>query len=312
MNVEQVDIAFDPSSLVLINLIVALMMFGVSLDLRADDFRRVARAPKAPVIGMLAQFLALPALTCLACWALAIQPELALGMTLIAACPGGSFSNIMTWMARGNVALSVSMTAVSSIAASLLTPLNFALYAWLNPHTRPLLTQIELAPLNLLLLVLLVLGLPLLAGMWVGRRFPQLTLKVEKPLRLFALLVMLGFVALAFSRNLEQFTRHFHLFFWLVVAHNALALSIGYLCARLSGLPSADRRALTLEVGIQNSALGLVIIFTFFPQASGMLLIAAFWGCWHLVSGLSLAWLWSRRPPEEKTLLTPLTSSAER
>ncbi|SUD39979.1 bile acid:sodium symporter [Ectopseudomonas mendocina] len=312
MNVEQVDIAFDPSSLVLINLIVALMMFGVSLDLRADDFRRVARAPKAPVIGMLAQFLALPALTCLACWALAIQPELALGMTLIAACPGGSFSNIMTWMARGNVALSVSMTAVSSIAASLLTPLNFALYAWLNPHTRPLLTQIELDPLNLLLLVLLVLGLPLLAGMWVGRRFPQLTLKVEKPLRLFALLVMLGFVALAFSRNLEQFTRHFHLFFWLVVAHNALALSIGYLCARLSGLPSADRRALTLEVGIQNSALGLVIIFTFFPQASGMLLIAAFWGCWHLVSGLSLAWLWSRRLPEEKTLLTPLTSSAER
>ncbi|WP_395501910.1 bile acid:sodium symporter family protein [Ectopseudomonas mendocina] len=312
MNVEQVDIAFDPSSLVLINLIVALMMFGVSLDLRADDFRRVARAPKAPVIGMLAQFLALPALTCLACWALAIQPELALGMTLIAACPGGSFSNIMTWMARGNVALSVSMTAVSSIAASLLTPLNFALYAWLNPHTRPLLTQIELDPLNLLLLVLLVLGLPLLAGMWVGRRFPQLTLKVEKPLRLFALLVMLGFVALAFSGNLEQFTRHFHLFFWLVVAHNALALSIGYLCARLSGLPSADRRALTLEVGIQNSALGLVIIFTLFPQASGMLLIAAFWGCWHLVSGLSLAWLWSRRPPEEKTLLTPLTSSAER
>lgn len=312
MNVEQVDIAFDPSSLVLINLIVALMMFGVSLDLRADDFRRVARAPKAPVIGMLAQFLALPALTCLACWALAIQPELALGMTLIAACPGGSFSNIMTWMARGNVALSVSMTAVSSIAASLLTPLNFALYAWLNPYTRPLLTQIELDPLNLLLLVLLVLGLPLLAGMWVGRRFPQLTLRVEKPLRLFALLVMLGFVALAFSRNLEQFARHFHLFFWLVVAHNALALSIGYLCARLSGLPSADRRALTLEVGIQNSALGLVIIFTFFPQASGMLLIAAFWGCWHLVSGLSLAWLWSHRPPEEKTLPTPLTSSAER
>ena len=114
--------------------------------------------------------------------------------------------------------------------------------------------------------VLLVLGLPLLAGMWIGRRFPQLTLKVEKPLRLFALLVMLGFVALAFSRNLEQFTRHFHLFFWLVVAHNALALSIGYLSARLSGLPVADHRALTLEVGIQNSALGLVIIFTFFPH----------------------------------------------
>jgi BASS family bile acid:Na+ symporter len=308
--VEAVTIAFDPSSLVLINLIVALMMFGVSLDLRAEDFRRIARAPKAPLIGLLAQFVLLPALTCLACWALRIQPELALGMALIAACPGGSFSNIMTWMARGSVAVSVSMTAVSSLAASLLTPLNFALYAWLNPHTRPLLTQIALDPLGLLLLVLLVLGLPLIAGMWVGRRFPQLTLKVEKPLRLFALLVMLGFVALAFSRNLEQFATHFHLFFWLVVAHNALALSIGYLSARLSGLPAAERRAITLEVGIQNSALGLVIIFTFFPQAGGMLLIAAFWGCWHLVSGLALAWFWSRRPPPQLT--APLIALGEK
>lgn len=291
----EVQIQFDPSSLILINIILAVMMFGVSLDLRAEDFRRIVREPKAPVIGLLAQFLLLPALTCLACWALRVEPQLALGMMLVAACPGGSFSNIMTWMARGNVAVSVSMTAVSSLAASVLTPLNFTFYAWLNPHTRALLTEISIQPLSLLLMVLLVLGVPLVLGMMIGRRFPMLTLKVEKPLRIFALLVMLVFVGLAFSRNFEQFLEHFHLFFWLVVAHNALALLIGYGSARLAGLPVADRRAITLEVGIQNSALGLVIIFTFFPQASGMLLIAAFWGCWHLVSGLSLAWLWSRR-----------------
>ncbi|WP_068826527.1 bile acid:sodium symporter family protein [Pseudomonas sp. BMS12] len=293
-----VHLQFDPSSLVLINLIVALMMFGVSLELRVDDFRRVLREPKAPMIGLLAQFILLPALTCLATWALDIDPQLALGMLLVAACPGGSFSNIMTWMARGSVAVSVSMTAVSSLAASVMTPLNFGLYAWLNPHTRPLLTEIAMDPLSLLLMVLLVLGVPLVLGMVVGRRFPQLTHKVEKPLRVFALLVMLAFVGLAFGRNFDQFLSHFHLFFWLVVAHNALALSCGYLSARLAGLPVADRRAVTLEVGIQNSALGLVIIFTFFPQASGMLLIAAFWGTWHLVSGLSLALLWSRRPVE--------------
>jgi len=303
---EPVNIQFDPSSLVLINIILAVMMFGVSLDLRLDDFKRIVREPKAPLIGLLAQFVLLPALTCLACWTLRIEPMLALGMMLVAACPGGSFSNIMTWMARGNVAVSVSMTAVSSLAASVLTPLNFGFYAWLNPLTRPLLTQIAMDPVSLLLLVLLVLGLPLIAGMWVGRRFPGLSLKVEKPLRIFALLVMLAFVTLAFSRNFDQFIAHFHLFFWLVVAHNALALSVGYGCARLSGLPAADRRAITLEVGIQNSALGLVIIFTFFPQASGMLLIAAFWGCWHLVSGLILAFIWSRRPPTS----LPLTPAA--
>ena len=196
-----IAIQFDPSSLVLINLILALMMFGVSLDLRAEDFRRVLREPKAPAIGLLAQFLLLPALTCLATWALAIDPQLALGMLLVAACPGGSFSNIMTWMARGNVAVSVSMTAISSLAAGVLTPLNFALYAWLNPNTRPLLSEIAVDPLGLLLMVLMVLGVPLLLGMIIGRRFPLLTLRVEKPLRIFALLVMLTFVGLAFGRN---------------------------------------------------------------------------------------------------------------
>jgi BASS family bile acid:Na+ symporter len=225
---DAVQIQFAPSSLLLINLILALMMFGVSLDLRAEDFRRIVREPRAPVIGLLAQFLLLPALTCLACWTLRIDPQLALGMQLVAACPGGSFSNIMTWMARGNVAVSVSMTAVSSLAAGVLTPLNFALYSWLNPYTRPLLTDIALDPLGLLLMVLLVLGLPLVLGMFIGRRFPLLTLKVEKPLRIFALLVMLAFVGLAFGRNWQQFLQHFHLFFWLVVAHNAMALLIGY------------------------------------------------------------------------------------
>ena len=310
---ESVHIQFDPSSLVLINLIVAVMMFGVSLDLRGEDFKRIARAPKAPVIGVLAQFLLLPALTCLACWALRIDPQLALGMTLIAACPGGSFSNIMTWMARGSVAVSVSMTAVSSVAASVLTPLNFGLYAWLNPYTRPLLTEIAMDPLSLLLMVILVLGLPLVLGMFIGRRFPGLSRKVEKPLRVFALAVMLGFVALAFGRNFDQFLSHFNLFFWLVVAHNALALGTGYYCARLSGLPDAERRAITLEVGIQNSALGLVIIFTFFPQVTGMLLIAAFWGTWHLVSGMALAYYWSRRPLAECTQPTqPLATLGEK
>ncbi|NQD95571.1 bile acid:sodium symporter family protein [Pseudomonas sp. CrR25] len=306
---EAVQIQFDPASLVLINLILALMMFGVSLDLRGDDFKRILRQPRAPAIGLLAQFVLLPALTCLACWALEVEPMLALGMMLVAACPGGSFSNIMTWLARGNVAVSVSMTAVSSLAASVLTPFNFGFYAWLNPQTRPLLTQISLEPLSLLLLVLLVLGLPLVVGMGAGRRWPGLAQRLEKPLRLFALLVMLGFVGLAFANNFQQFLDHFHLFFWLVLGHNALALGIGYLCARLASLPAADRRAVTLEVGIQNSSLGLVIIFSFFPQAGGMLLIAAFWGCWHLVSGLALAAFWSRRPPTPAALpASPLAS----
>ncbi len=286
-------IQFDPASLIMLNAIMATMMFGVSLTLKTEDFKRIIKSPVAPLAGLFAQFLLLPLATCLMTWALRIDPELALGMVLVASCPGGSFSNVMTWLGKGNVAVSVSMTAVSSLAATVLTPLNFAFYGWLNPYTRDYLTQISLEPGSILLIVLLVLALPLVLGMLSGRRWPALAQRSEKPLRLVSLLVFLGFVGIAFSNNLDLFIERFHSFFWLVVAHNLLALSLGYGMARLMRLPIADRRAITLEVGIQNSGLGLVILFTFFPNAGGMMLITAFWGVWHLVSGLTLSQLWA-------------------
>ena len=285
---------FDPASLILLNVIMACMMFGVSLSLRLEDFKRIALAPIAPLAGLVAQFLLLPLATCLFTWALRIDPELALGMILVASCPGGSFSNIMTWLARGNVAVSVSMTAVSSLAATVLTPLNFAFYGWLNPHTREYLTQITLEPGGILLLVLLVLALPLVLGMITGRKLPRLVERSEKPLRIISLLVFLGFVAIAFSNNFGLFLERFHSFFWLVVFHNLMALSLGYGMGMLLKLPVADRRAVTMEVGIQKSGLGLVILFTFFPEAGGMMLITAFWGVWHLVSGITLSQIWAR------------------
>lgn len=292
-----VNLEFSPSAMIALNAIIALMMFGVSLELRADDFKRILRAPKAPLIGMLVQFVLLPASTCLLTIVLPIDPSLALGMILVATCPSGTFSNIMTWLGRGNVAVSASVTAVSSVTAGIFTPLNFALYAGLNPNTRALLTEISVDPVELLLMVLLVLVLPMVLGMLLGKRQPQLAHKLEKPLRNFSLLVMLAFVGGAFFKNFEQFIEHFHLFFWLVVTLNFMALLLGYFCARLWRLPEADVRAVTLETGIHNSALGMALIFTFFPQAGGMLLIAAFWGCWQLLSGLILALYWSRNPP---------------
>lgn len=291
-------VVFEPRSLILLNLILALMMFGVSLSLRLEDFKRIVLSPVAPIAGLFAQFFLLPLATCLFTWALNIDPELALGMILVASCPGGSFSNIMTWLARGNVAVSVSMTAVSSLAAAILTPLNFAFYGWLNPYTREYLTQITIEPSSILILVLLVLALPLVLGMVMGRRFPELVMRIQKPLRIISLLVLMSFVAIAFSSNLTLFLERFHSFFWLVVAHNLLALSLGYGMGLMLKLPVADRRAVTLEVGIQNSGLGLVILFTFFPEAGGMMLITAFWGVWHLVSGLTLSQIWARTPYE--------------
>lgn len=291
---SDVEIAFSPQSLLVLNGILACMMFGVSLRLRVEDFRRVLIAPRAPVAGLIAQFLILPSVTCFATWWLRVPAELALGMILVASCPGGTYSNIMTWLGKASVPVSVSMTAVSSLAAVVMTPFNFAFYGNLNPHTRDLLREIAIDPLQMLSLVVLVLALPMMLGMAVGNRRPRLAERAENPMRWVALGVLFTFVLIALARNFHLLLEYGDQMAGLVILHNLGALLLGALAGRLIRLPRDERRAVTMEVGIQNSALGLSILFTFFPQAGGMMLITAFWGVWHLISGLALALFWSR------------------
>ncbi|MEE4250040.1 MAG: bile acid:sodium symporter family protein [Alcanivoracaceae bacterium] len=295
-SLTDIGMNFNSSDLVAMNAAIALMMFGVSLQLKKEDFSRLITEPKAPIAGLIAQFLLLPLATCLATWLFAVPAEFALGMILVASCPGGTFSNVMTWMAKGNVAVSVTMTAISSLAAVVMTPFNFAFYGWLNPNTRPLLQQISIDPVNLLLLVALVLALPIFLGMSAGKRFPAQSVKAEQPMRWLSLLLFFVFIAIALQKNFDLFIQHVGAIFLLVIAHNAIAFLVGHAAGLLARLPRADRRAVTMEVGIQNSGLGLMILFTFFPLAGGMILITAMWGVWHLISGLTLAQIWARRP----------------
>lgn len=283
------------TSLLLLNLILALMMFGIALSLRASDFRQVLKQPKAPLVAMLAQFILLPAASWLLTMLVPMPAEVALGVILIGACPGGSFSNIMTYLSRGNVALSVSMTGIASLSAVILTPFNFMLYASLNPATEALLTSIQIPFKNILLLVLLVLALPLLLGMLTARFAPGFALKSQGLFRIISLATLFSFVLLALIKNWQTFIDAADWFLLLVLLHNGFALSLGYGLAYLMKLSRADRRAITFETGIQNSGLGLGIIFTFFSDFSGMAIIAAAWGIWHLISGLGLTWLWHWR-----------------
>lgn len=285
----------SPAALLVLNGVLAFMMFGVSLGLRPADFAAVLRRPLAPVTGLAAQFLLLPAITCLVTWWLEIDPGLALGMILVSCCPGGTFSNVMTWIGRANVATSVSMTAVSSLVAVAMTPFNFALYGSLNPHTRSMLQDIALPAGNMVALVVLVLAVPMLLGMLVGARFPDFVRRSERYFRSGSLLVFLLFVAVSFSKHWQTALQIAGSVLLLVIAHNALAFLIGNLSARAARLPLADRRAVTMEVGIQNSGLALAILFTFYPAAGAMLVVAGFWGVWHLVSGLGLAGYWHYR-----------------
>ena len=272
------------------------MMFGAALSLRPADFRRLRDAPLAPAIGLLAQFLILPAATALATWAAGVQPALALAMILVASCPGGNFSNIMTWLARGDLAVSVTMTAVSSLAAVVMTPLNFALYGWLNPITRPLLTEISVNTGVLLQMITLALALPLALGMLTRQHLPALADRLQRPLRIGAVGLLILFVGVAFASNRQVLAEHLQSIVVLAVLHNSSALLIGWMAARVARLPDAARRAVTMEVGIQNTGLGLIVALGFFPDQPAMLLLIAFWGVPHLVSGMGWVWFWGRRP----------------
>ena len=293
--IDQIRLNFSPQALIGLNIVIGLMMLGVALELKPADFKRIFISPKAPFIGLAAQFILLPGFTFLLTLVLRPIPSMALGMILIAACPGGNLSNIITYLARGNAAVSVSMTAVSTAAAIIMTPLNLALWGSLNPATAPILRQVSLNPFDVFTTVVLILGIPLTIGMILSHIFPNLIERIRKPFKILSFLIFIGFVGAALSANWQIFLRVIGLVVFGVFLHNALALSTGYWFARLFRLVERDRRAVSIEVGIQNSALGLILIFNFFEGLGGMAIVAAWWGIWHIISGLIMALYWSRR-----------------
>ena len=292
--IDQIRLNFNPQSLTALNVLIGLMMLGMALDIKLDDFRRVVRSPRGPAIGLAAQFVLLPAFTYLLTMVLRPAPSLALGKILVAACPGGNLSNVMTYLAGGNTALSVSMTAISTAAAVFMTPLNLSLWGSLNPATATILKQVSLSPLDVFGSIVLILGLPMAAGLFIAHRFPGLTARLRKPFKIFSVVVFMCFIAGALAANWSIFLKVIGLVVLVVMAHNGLALGLGYGAARLAGLPPRDRRAVSIEVGLQNSALGLVLIFNFFEGLGGMAILTAWWGVWHIIAGLTLAFVWSR------------------
>ncbi|MTI45629.1 BASS family bile acid:Na+ symporter [Roseibium hamelinense] len=293
-DVDSVLLNFSPGSMVLLNAILAIVMFAVAIEIQTADFRALLRTPKPFLVGIFAQFLMLPAVTFLL--VLAVQPRgsIALGLILVAACPGGNISNFITHRAGGNAALSVSLTAFSTIGSVVLTPVNIAFWGGLYEPSRALLTAIEINPVQVALTVSLMLLVPLMLGMTLNAKAPLAATTIRRPLQILSMAIFMAFIGLALTANWTFFTAFAGEIVPIVVAHNALALTSGYLIATLTGLSPYDRRALSIETGIQNSGLGLVLIFGFFQGLGGMAVVAAFWGVWHAVSGLALAKWFSR------------------
>lgn len=295
IDIDAIKINFDSNGLWVLNIAIAIIMFGVALGITLDDFKRLFQNPKIVFVGVLSQFFLLPALTFLAILLIKPHPSFALGMMLIAACPGGNVSNFFSKMAGGNAALSVSLTAFSTLICIVMTPFNLQFWGSLYEPTNVILKTVELNWMDLLKLVSLILGIPLFFGMLIKHYHSEMAEKIEKVLKPLSMLVFIALIFIAFSQNLDVFANHIHHVIYLVVFHNIFAYIIGFYAAKSFGLNEQDTKTISIETGIQNGGLGLLLIFGFFDGLGGMALLAAFWGIWDVFSGMALAAFWGRK-----------------
>ena len=270
----------------IINYLLGVVMFGMGLTLNLQDFKIVFSRPKDVIIGCLAQFTVMPLLA----WGLAhlfsLDEALALGVVLVGCCPGGTASNVITYLAKGDLALSVGMTGVSTLFAPFLTPL----LTWALAGK-----SVNVDVVGMLLSILWVVILPIVVGLIVKWLWPNFTKKATDYLPAFSSIAIATIVAIIISANANKLLAGGLIIVLVVILHNLFGLSMGYLIGRLLGLPEAKKRAISIEVGMQNSGLAsslATIHFAAYPLAT---IPGAIFSVWHNLSGAAVAYLYSNR-----------------
>lgn len=307
-SLNSVAINFGAEGVMIVNIILAFVMFGVALEIKPRTLKEIVKKPKSIIVGLLLQWVLLPAVTFTVALALnpLITPMVALGMILIASCPGGNISNFLSALSNGNTALSVSMTAITTAFSPIITPLNF--FFWGTMYSRFISVKNDIPMLvipfgPMLEQIMLLLGLPILLGLLFAHYFPNATKRIVRPSQMISVLLFIGMVIVAFMQNFQIFVDNIFYVFFIVLLHNGVALVTGYFGGRLAGLSRYNVKILTIETGIQNSGLGLVLLFNpaIFPPEiwhghyGGMLFVTAWWGIWHIISGLSVAFVFRKR-----------------
>jgi BASS family bile acid:Na+ symporter len=291
--IDKVIINFDEGQLFLLNICLGFLMFGVSLELSLKDFKYVFQRPKPVLVGLASQLILLPILTLILIYLIKPAFTIQLGMLMVAACPGGNISNYMVHRADGNTALSITMTSIVTLAAVLVTPFSF--YLWTRildtpaDFDRPI--AVDLGDMISIIIQLIVI--PLLIGLIINHQAPKFRALIIKPVKIFSIILLLGIIVFALAGNQEIIKHHLGTVFFIVLIHNGLAYVQGFYFARLNKLPEQDVRAISMETGIQNSGLGLILIFNYFYGLGGMAVLAAWWGVWDIISGFLLSSYWS-------------------
>ena len=304
-DIDSVSLNTSDGTLILLSVVIAVIMFGIALEMKVDDFRAVAHMPKAMAVGVAAQFICLPAITYLLTIALNFRPSIALGMILVACCPPGNISNILVYRARGNVALSLSMTALSNFLAIFLMPINIAFWGGLHPEASTILKDVDVNALELLADIVLLIGVPLTLGLLISSHRPEFAKKVQPLVKKFSMIFLVLFIVGALATNIGVFIDYIALVALAVFLHDTLALLLGYGIAASFKVSEPNRRAITFEVGVRNAALGLGIALSVFDGLGGVAIVAAWWGVWDLIAGLALSSWWAKKPtgdPSESTM----------
>lgn len=294
MDIDSVKINFSEDSLVILNICLAILMFGIALDIKRSDFQRIMENPKTVIVGLISEYLLLPILTILLILIIRPHPGLAMGMVLIACCPGGTTSNFMVHFAKANAALSVLLTSITTLGAIILTPLAFAFWTQFIPDQANL-PVLSVSPIKMVLTIVQLILIPVLTGMFINEKYPNLTDKIREPIRYLSLFIFFSFVIGAVVANTDFILNYIHIVIFIVLLHNNSAFIIGYYFARLMRESVKNSRTIAIETGIQNTGLGLILVFNFFDGLGSMAMILACWGVWHLISGFSLAIYWRNR-----------------
>ena len=302
--IDGINVTMNAGGMNTINIVLAFVMYGVALGIRPGLFKDVFRKPKSLILGMVCQLVLLPLLTFLLALAFGhwISWTMALGMIHVASCPGGNISNFMSSLSKANIELSVSLTAVSTALAILMTPFNFWVYGNLYLHFANVASDVPqlIIPLwDVFKTIFILLGIPLTLGVMTAHFLPRVAEKLKKPLQWFSIIFFVAMVVLSFMGNIKAFLQCIQYIFLVVLIHNLLALGIGFGIGTFFKVPKHDRRTLTIETGIQNSGLGLVLLlgtnlFAGFPPHGGTLVITAWWGVWHIISGLTVSTIFNR------------------
>ena len=269
-----------------INPLLGIIMFGMGMTLRADDFHIVFSRPKDIVIGCLAQFTVMPLLAWTLARAFALDEALTVGVVLVGCCPGGTASNVITYLAHGDLALSVGMTGVSTLLAPVLTPLLVLLLAG---------KTVDVDVVGMLLSILWVVILPIGAGLLVKRLWPRQTTAATAYLPALSSLAICAIVLIVISASAAKLLSSDLIVILVVMLHNVGGLAVGYVIGTLLGMPAAKRKAVSIEVGMQNSGLAsslATLHFAAYPMAT---IPGAVFSVWHNISGAIVARIYARR-----------------